>query len=443
MKRVSILLVALACATAAVAQRYERSNLLGMTVGGGVHTLLCNPSDGSFTPGYGYEGGLQYAHFFGRHFGLALGVHYSFATSTLRYDFTETYAGDAIGYYELSSTFSGWRERQEVGFVSVPLELLWRQSLGGRWSLFFGVGAQVDWNLHGRYVADGGRCMSTLDYTNESGVWTTVTGFDHDASASALEGDVERLPLGVSALADLGVRVALSECCGLYLGVYGSYGLLDLAGEHQRPLVDIGAEDPTQCMYGGSYHSRQVDAMRLFSAGVKLGFDFGWGRKKGHRHSDRGGGMVGYEVDPAESMERYRQRPPVVRKEEPVAPRQTKDEVRRLLDLIGATVYFESSGVTLAVDPQTYEVLRALCEAMREDPTLRVTVAGHTDNTGSVEINMEYGMRRAEALKAYLVGLGAPSDNIDCESRGKNQPVASNDTEEGRARNRRATVTLQ
>ncbi len=435
MKRIISLLAAIAVAATVMAQNYERANILGLTIGGGIHTMAHTPADGAFKLGNGFDGGLQYAHFFGRHFGIGLGAHYSFATSVADYSFAEDLTEP--GNTPITATYDGWRERQEAGFVSVPLELLWRQPLGGRWSLFFGVGAQVDLNLHGRYIADRG---SVMVISQVGGAGTETTVYEHDASASSLEGGLDRLDMGVSALADLGVRVALSEHCGIYLGVYGSYGIKEYKVGNDFPMLE-GA-DPYQ--YFGSYASNQVDAARLLSAGVKVGFDIGWGGKKRKQHSshDRGNDMVGYEVDPAESMARQRNRPPV-RREEPTVVRNKRDDVRHMLDAIEATVYFESSGITPAVDQQTYDVLRFLCDAMNEDPTLRITVAGHTDNTGSVEVNMEYGMRRAEALKAYLVGLGAPADNIDCESRGKTQPVASNDTEEGRARNRRATVSIQ
>ena len=55
----------------------------------------------------------------------------------------------------------------------------------------------------------------------------------------------------------------------------------------------------------------------------------------------------------------------------------------------------------------------------------------------------EGGQQRAEALKAYLVKLGAPAKNIKCKSKGPKEPVADNKTKEGRALNRRATVEVK
>ena len=126
----------------------------------------------------------------------------------------------------------------------------------------------------------------------------------------------------------------------------------------------------------------------------------------------------------------------------PVA-RMVREEVKKKLEAINATVYFASAGTKAQFDSKTDEALHAIAVAMNADNSLKANVTGHADNIGSAEVNMRYGQRRAEALKAYLVKLGAPAANINCESKGEEEPVADNGTEEGRALNRRATVALK
>lgn len=122
---------------------------------------------------------------------------------------------------------------------------------------------------------------------------------------------------------------------------------------------------------------------------------------------------------------------------------RAKAEAQEKLEAIGATVYFKSSGTKAQFDEQTDDAIHAICEAMKADNTLKVTVFGHTDNKGSFKTNMKYGYKRARALKNYMVKLGAPAKNIKCESKGPKEPVADNKTKEGRALNRRATVELK
>lgn len=71
-----------------------------------------------------------------------------------------------------------------------------------------------------------------------------------------------------------------------------------------------------------------------------------------------------------------------------------------------------------------------------------VIVVGHTDSVGSDEYNMRLGLRRAEAVKAYLVNQGMAANQIQTSSRGKREPVADNRTAAGRALNRRVVIEI-
>ncbi|MFZ6849192.1 OmpA family protein [Undibacterium sp. RuRC25W] len=75
------------------------------------------------------------------------------------------------------------------------------------------------------------------------------------------------------------------------------------------------------------------------------------------------------------------------------------------------------------------------------DTEVMVTV-GHTDSIGTEEYNQKLSMRRAEAVKSYLVLSGVDASRIYTEGKGKTQPIADNKTSEGRAQNRRVTVEV-
>ena len=122
---------------------------------------------------------------------------------------------------------------------------------------------------------------------------------------------------------------------------------------------------------------------------------------------------------------------------------KAREEAIRKLGPIGATVYFKRAGTKANIDEKNDDNIHAICNAMKADDNLQVTVYGHADNTGTSKVNVKYGQKRAEALKNYMVKLGAPAKNIECVSKGEDEPVADNDTKEGRALNRRATVSLK
>ena len=69
-----------------------------------------------------------------------------------------------------------------------------------------------------------------------------------------------------------------------------------------------------------------------------------------------------------------------------------------------------------------------------------IVTTGHTDGIGTDAYNDKLGLRRAQAVKDYMVSKGVPADKITVDSKGKRQPVASNKTKEGRAKNRRVEI---
>lgn len=90
--------------------------------------------------------------------------------------------------------------------------------------------------------------------------------------------------------------------------------------------------------------------------------------------------------------------------------------------------------------PPAKETLDQLLGQVRGRDGLRIVVQGHTDALGPDEYNTELGLKRATAVRDYLVSNGIPGDAVRVASMGESEPVASNDTEEGRTLNRRTEV---
>lgn len=94
------------------------------------------------------------------------------------------------------------------------------------------------------------------------------------------------------------------------------------------------------------------------------------------------------------------------------------------------------------VKPEGKAKLNELANALSGMDIEVIVAVGHTDWIGTDKYNQKLSERRANAVKAYLVSQGVPAEKIFTEGKGKSQPIASNKTKEGRAKNRRVEIEV-
>jgi outer membrane protein OmpA-like peptidoglycan-associated protein len=103
-------------------------------------------------------------------------------------------------------------------------------------------------------------------------------------------------------------------------------------------------------------------------------------------------------------------------------------------------IFFEFNSTKL--QPEASALLDKVGAALASDELseFRFSVEGHTDSIGSDAVNMELSQARAAAVKSYLMAQGVPSERLETVGHGESSPVGSNDTDEGRQRNRRVEL---
>ncbi|PMK15992.1 OmpA family protein [Vibrio splendidus] len=101
---------------------------------------------------------------------------------------------------------------------------------------------------------------------------------------------------------------------------------------------------------------------------------------------------------------------------------------------------FATNSTELSTDGKI--ALMPLVEVLKAHPQSTVDVVGHTDSTGAAEYNMMISKKRAAAVAAYIEEQGIEADRITASGEGEENPIASNDTAEGRAQNRRVDATI-
>ena len=130
-------------------------------------------------------------------------------------------------------------------------------------------------------------------------------------------------------------------------------------------------------------------------------------------------------------------------------------KLRRQLEGTGVSVTRHGDNITLnmpgnltfrtdsaKLDPEFHEVLDSVAQVAEEYEKTVIQVAGHTDSRGSERYHQLLSERRAGSVGRYLMEAGVKPVRVDTVGFGEEYPIASNDTNEGMARNRRVELTL-
>ncbi len=141
------------------------------------------------------------------------------------------------------------------------------------------------------------------------------------------------------------------------------------------------------------------------------------------------GGAIGYKLDQqAKELEKI-PNTEVTRQED------------RLLVTMSEAILFDINSAALKSQAQT--TLSQMADVMVKYPDSDILIKGHTDSTGSEQYNQDLSERRAKAVQNYLIAKGVSGPRVTAIGFGKTMPVASNDTPEGREKNRRVEIEIK
>ena len=122
----------------------------------------------------------------------------------------------------------------------------------------------------------------------------------------------------------------------------------------------------------------------------------------------------------------------------PAPPPPPPPPAKKRIVLRGVNFDFDKSNIRA----DAADILDEAARILREETDVDVSVDGHTDARGTDEYNERLSERRAVAVRNYLVRLGVPGSRLHPQGFGESRPVASNETEEGRAQNRRVELNI-
>jgi outer membrane protein OmpA-like peptidoglycan-associated protein len=119
---------------------------------------------------------------------------------------------------------------------------------------------------------------------------------------------------------------------------------------------------------------------------------------------------------------------------------EVTEEVQNKLNAFAKTILFDSGTATIKNESQA--VLREIAIILNKYPSAGFTIEGHTDSSGSEDLNQELSETRANAVKAFLVSNGIDSNRLLTVGYGESKPIFSNKTRYGKSRNRRVEINL-
>ncbi len=207
------------------------------------------------------------------------------------------------------------------------------------------------------------------------------------------------------------------------------YGVVDALG----PSVPVSREVDTDGVADAAWTESLPDAIRLLAARV---LDPEISVRDGVVTV---GGRVPTEEVRAGVIERFVELFPgfEIVDELEVRPHETREELQRGLDQFVASRVVEFEFDSDALTPRGRETIAEVAQTLRAMPGARIEISGHTDSSGDDDFNMELSLRRADAVRDYLVELGLSAGRFETDGFGETRPIADNETEEGRQRNRR------
>ncbi len=375
--------------------------------------------------------------------------------------------GSALTTVDFVARAASVQEEWQYTFVELPLQLALEYS-----NVYFNVGLSLSKAVQatGNYSYDSPSCdiVGLPDYGIDMSATPVPVALSGETERDIKNRDMEK-PFYLLLDAEVGYNFPVGECTSVGVGLFARYAPVRHKTDNDGAAYTVNATTPPNFNVARPSKTAMADKAGYYEVGLSLGVNFGFCKsrkdaagpsyvlaprdekseaelaamKAAREKAEAEMAAMKAERDKAEAERLAAEKAAREQAARQQNAQQAKAEAQKKLEAIGATVYFANAGTKAQFDEKTDDAIHAICDAMKADQNLKVTVYGHTDNTGSLKANMKYGKQRAQALKDYMVKLGAPAKNITCESKGPKEPVADNKTKEGRAKNRRATVELK
>lgn len=391
--------------------------------------------------GLGGGVGLDWTYHFSKHWGLRLGVQAALYNAKAKKDFTLN--GIYMPDQTLIDIDGKLQEKQRAVYAQVPLMVQW-MTPAGKNHFYVALGGKLGMRLWDNYKQIADVKTTYLPVYNAP----TRAAYDPEREIhESYRGTIGLKRFDVMGSAEVGMRWTLGNGVGLYTGLYFDYGFLNTAPKAKGVSATMGEFDvedvrdmsilsaelrgipqgQDRTVAPTTTNFRLVDKVHKMAGGLVLRLSFGKGKAVVAPCPECP------IVEPIEKIkEVYHHDTIRIVKE---IPQEIKDKMK---DLSSALFAFDKFDIS----PKAQTILNDVATWLKKNPQMKCELSGHTDGKGSVAYNQKLSEQRAQAVYDYLVKAGVSSDNLTWKGYGKSEPIATNDTAEGRQLNRRVELRL-
>jgi OOP family OmpA-OmpF porin len=491
MKKQIILVLAILIVGALQAQ--ETGNYLDFNVGGGFHNLSYTLQNGSEKGQFGYTINAGYSYFFTPQWGLRTGLGFqSFQSlSTLNY-LSSTPDVDSDGQsFLFKANYLNWQERQTAIFIDIPLTVQFKLPVTKKLGLLTSVGGKISVPFSTSYKSAGGEFVTTGYYQQYNVELSGMPQHGFSTFTNGFKGDLS-LKTSYMAIADLGGLYKLTDKLDLYVGGYINYGLNNILNAENKLIYQYNG------VYNGLFASTQTNSINPISIGLKVGLYLHLGSTKSALGFEKQDGPIETvkPVEPVKSTEPVKPVQPIelvkpvattepvqpvepaqtvnpvqtvvpnepVKNENPVLeviavdhskngtelPKETMNEqttktilqpdsiqnddayerAKKIAASINILFGFNSVQVTNAKNDQ----IKELSDILKANTYIHLRFVGHTDNIGTHEVNVRFGMKRAVNVKQKFIDQGVSRSQLISESKAYDEPLVPNTSRANRAK---------
>ena len=485
MSKQVILLIALLLFSVIHTKAFDR--YLYVNTGGGLNTFTAKIQNTQIAGGMGGTFNFGYSQYLSEKWGFQSGIGFqSFNAKTFSNYISSTPDIDSDGEaYHFRVNFKKSIEQQQAMFVDVPLGIQFRNVYSEDIPLLISMGGKISIPISANYQTSG-TIVTSGNYAKPKGEVTNMV--EHDFITDKRQySDKMAFKIAYMAFLDMGAIFNLTDDTDLYAGTYFNYGLNNIVTPtSQQTYQRIG-------IYNGVFNTAQTQYVKPLSFGLKIGLFF-------HLEENISGGKSDLEAPKTKPVEIKLPTKTVVASK--VIPRRKVIEVKDILDARNLTQN-KKTEVTQpkkkskpvyvqAPEPIIYETVEeiqeerdslidmeqledpfeiaqritnslnirfqfgsdkmiapdfdkiyALSEILKDNPSIRLRITGHTDNIGALIINYYFGNKRSAAVKKLFVNNGVSRYHITTETKAYLEPKAPNTSSENRATNRRVEISVE